>query len=38
VSSVERGNRNVSLVNIVGIAEGLGVDAGDLLRGVTLAP
>jgi hypothetical protein len=34
VSSVERGKRNVSLVNIVRLAEGLGMDPGELVRGV----
>ena len=31
VSSLERGERNVSLVNIVRIAVALGVDAGELV-------
>jgi len=34
VSSVERGERNVSLHNIVRLAEGLGVDPGTLVRGL----
>lgn len=32
ISSVERAQRNVSLENIYGIAEALGVPAADLLR------
>jgi len=35
VSSVERGERNVSLVNIVRLARALQVDAGTLLTGLT---
>jgi transcriptional regulator with XRE-family HTH domain len=35
VASVERGERNISLVNILKLAKGLEVDPGDLLRGVT---
>jgi transcriptional regulator with XRE-family HTH domain len=34
ISSVERGHRNVSLKNIVTIAEVLDVDPGDLLVGL----
>lgn len=34
VSSVERGLRNISLVNIVRLAEALGVDAGTLVAGM----
>lgn len=34
VGSVERGERNVSLENIVLIAEALGCNAADLLEGV----
>jgi transcriptional regulator with XRE-family HTH domain len=34
VSSVERGERNVSLQNIVRLAEGLGIDPGTLVRGL----
>jgi transcriptional regulator with XRE-family HTH domain len=34
ISSAERGERNVSLVNIVRIAEALKVDAGELLSGL----
>jgi transcriptional regulator with XRE-family HTH domain len=33
VGSVERGERNISLVNIVRLAAALGVDPGELLRG-----
>ena len=32
VASVERGERNISLENIVRLAHALGVDAGDLTR------
>lgn len=32
ISSIERGQRNVSLENIFLLAEALGVDPGDLLR------
>jgi transcriptional regulator with XRE-family HTH domain len=34
LSSVERGERNISLVNILRVANALGVDPGDLLRGM----
>jgi transcriptional regulator with XRE-family HTH domain len=34
VASVERGERNISLVNIVRLAQALGIDAGQLLRGL----
>lgn len=34
ISSLERGERNVSLLNIVKIARSLGVQAGELLKGV----
>ncbi|MGI8774472.1 MAG: helix-turn-helix domain-containing protein [Actinomycetota bacterium] len=34
VGSVERGERNISLVNIVRLAAALGVDPGELLRGL----
>ncbi len=34
ISSIERGLRNVSLVNIVRIAAGLGVDPGELVKGM----
>lgn len=34
VGSVERGQRNVSLLNIVRLAAALGVDAGELVVGV----
>lgn len=36
VGSVERGERNVALVNIVRLSEALGIDAGDLLRDLRL--
>jgi transcriptional regulator with XRE-family HTH domain len=34
IGSVERGERNVSLLNIVKLAESVGVDPGDLVRGL----
>lgn len=34
VGSAERGERNVSLVNIVRLAEALGVDPSELVRGL----
>lgn len=34
VGSIERGRRNVSLKNIVILAAALGLDPGDLLRGL----
>jgi transcriptional regulator with XRE-family HTH domain len=34
VSSVERGERNISLHNIVRLAEGLDVDPGTLVKGL----
>lgn len=34
VGSVERGERNVSLVNIVRLAAALDIDAGELTRGL----
>lgn len=34
VSSVERGERNVSLLNILRLAEALGVDGGSLIAGI----
>lgn len=34
VASVERGERNISLHNIVRLAAALGVDPGDLVRGL----
>lgn len=36
VSSVERGERNVSLRNILRVAQALGVDPGTLLKGLEL--
>ena len=34
VGGIERGERNLSLLNIVLLAETLGVDPGDLVRGL----
>lgn len=34
VGSVERGNRNIALVNIVKLADALAVDPGELLAGL----
>lgn len=34
VSGIERGQRNVGLVNIVRLARGLRVKAGELFRGI----
>jgi transcriptional regulator with XRE-family HTH domain len=36
VGSVERGERNVSLVNIVRLAVALDLDPGELVRGLTV--
>lgn len=36
ISSVERGERNISLLNILRVAEALNIDPGTLVRG--LAP
>lgn len=36
VGSVERGERNIALLNILRLADGLEVDPGDLLKGLTL--
>lgn len=38
VSSVERGERNIALVNIAALAAALGVDAGDLVTGLKYHP
>lgn len=38
VSSVERGERNISVLNLLSIAGVLGVDAGDIVTGLTRAP
>lgn len=34
VGQIERGRRNISLHNILKIAEGLGIDPGELVRGL----
>jgi len=36
VSSVERGERNISLINIVRLSEALGVDPAALVSGLSL--
>ena len=36
IGQVERGQRNLSLHNILKIASGLGVDAGELVRGLVM--
>lgn len=38
VSSVERGERNISVLNLLSLAGVLGVDAGDLVAGLTRKP
>lgn len=38
VSSVERGERNISVLNLLSLAGVLGVDAGDLVTGLTRPP
>ena len=38
VGSVERGERNVALLNILRIAVALGIDAADLVGGLTVGP
>ena len=38
VSSVERGERNISVLNLLSLAGVLGVDAGDLVVGLTRKP
>jgi DNA-binding XRE family transcriptional regulator len=38
IGSLERGERNVSLLNIVRVAEALAVDPGDLVRGLAVTP
>jgi transcriptional regulator with XRE-family HTH domain len=35
VGSLERGERNVALINIVRLADALGVDPADLIKGMT---
>jgi transcriptional regulator with XRE-family HTH domain len=36
IGAVERGERNVALLNTLRLAKGLQVDAGDLVRGLAL--
>jgi transcriptional regulator with XRE-family HTH domain len=36
IADVERGSRNIGLLNVLGIAEALGLAAPDLLMGVAL--
>lgn len=38
VSSVERGERNLSLSSLLRLADGLGVNPADLVDGLTWAP
>lgn len=38
VSSVERGERNLSLSSLLRLAEGLGVNASELVDGLTWSP
>ncbi|WP_230582028.1 helix-turn-helix domain-containing protein [Corynebacterium glutamicum] len=38
VSSVERGERNISVLNLLSIAGVLGVDAGTLITGLSREP
>lgn len=38
VSSVERGERNISVLNLLSITGVLGVDAGDIVAGLTREP
>jgi hypothetical protein len=38
VGSVERGERNISLLNILTLATVLGVDPGSLVTGITRPP
>ena len=38
VGSLERGERNVSLRNLARLAAALGIDLGDLLRGLAPPP
>lgn len=35
VGSLERGERNVALVNLLRLAQGLAIDPGDLVQGLT---
>ena len=37
VGQVERGRRNLSLLNILKVAAGLRVDAGELVRGLSVS-
>lgn len=38
VSSVERGERNIAVLNLLSIAGVLGVDAGNIVTGLTREP
>jgi len=38
VGGIERGERNVAVVNLVRLAEALGVEPSDLLSGVKVGP
>lgn len=38
ISSVERGERNISVLNLLSLAGVLGVDAGDLVTGLSRKP
>ena len=38
VGQVERGRRNLSLHNLLKIAEGLGIDPAELVRGLRVEP
>lgn len=38
LGQVERGQRNISLHNLLKVADGLGIDPGDLVRGLKPPP
>ncbi len=38
ISGIERGRRNLALVNLCRLAEGLGADPGELVAGLHLVP